>query len=170
MSFNVFFCWFKCSLSALCWCIYHILCVSCIFKQDSYANVKQGVCADLSQQQKKEHGDVSRPLNFPELGASVHSAIKACRSVMWMGSWVWCCGIVTKFFKRREVLKVFLSKLRNNFLPWWSRRLPWWERWRATAPCRWRGRWRCRGRADWRATPGNYSPASPRTSRTCRLR
>lgn len=44
----------------------------------------------LSQQQKKEHGDVSRPLNFPEFGASVHSAMKACRSVMWMGSWVWC--------------------------------------------------------------------------------
>ncbi|KAG7242378.1 hypothetical protein INR49_023507 [Caranx melampygus] len=30
------------------------------------------------QQQKKEHGEVSRPLNFPELGASVHSAMKAC--------------------------------------------------------------------------------------------
>lgn len=44
----------------------------------------------LSQQQKKEHGDVSRPLNFPEFGASVHSAMKACRSVMWIGSWVWC--------------------------------------------------------------------------------
>lgn len=44
----------------------------------------------LSQQQKNEHGDVSKTLNFPELGASVHSAIKACRSVMWIGSWVWC--------------------------------------------------------------------------------
>lgn len=44
----------------------------------------------LSQQQKKEHGEVSRPLNFPEFGASVHSAMNACRSVMWMGSWVWC--------------------------------------------------------------------------------
>lgn len=47
----------------------------------------------LSQQQKKEHGDVSRPLNFPEFGASVHSAMKACRSVMWIGSWVWCCEL-----------------------------------------------------------------------------
>ncbi|MEQ2195841.1 hypothetical protein XENOCAPTIV_019215 [Xenoophorus captivus] len=48
--------------------------------------------AHLSQQQKKEQGDVSNPLNFPEVGASVHSAIKACKSVMWIDSWVWCCG------------------------------------------------------------------------------
>lgn len=44
----------------------------------------------LSQQQKKEQGEVSSPLNFPEQGVSVHSAMKACRSVMCMGSWVWC--------------------------------------------------------------------------------
>lgn len=46
----------------------------------------------LSQQQKKEHGEVSMTLNFPELGASVHSAMKACRSVMWIGSCVWYYG------------------------------------------------------------------------------
>ena len=48
-------------------------------------------CVHLSQQQKMEQGEVSTPRNLPELGMSVHSAMKASRSVMCMGSWTWCC-------------------------------------------------------------------------------
>lgn len=71
------------------------LCQSVIFFTQTWDSGKSDDSAPphLSQQQKKEHGDVSRPLNFPEFGASVHSAMKAFRSVMWIGSWVWCCEL-----------------------------------------------------------------------------
>lgn len=72
----------------------------------------------LSQQQKKEHGEVSRPLNFPEFGESVHSAMKACRSVMWIGSWVWCCGNQRLYF-----IVIFYS----TFLPCSTALTPFWQ-------------------------------------------
>lgn len=68
----------------------------------------------LSQQQKNEHGEVSSPLNFPELGASVHSAIKACRSVMWIGSWVWCCGNQKEYKSQHSLDRLTIKSTKPN--------------------------------------------------------
>lgn len=60
-------------------------------KHQTLNDTHTNILSRQSQQQKNEQEDASGPRNFPEQGVSVHSAMKACRSVMCIGSWVWAC-------------------------------------------------------------------------------